>query len=405
MPTFKYRARLPDGRTQAGMIEADTAAVAQEALDERGVQTLLIEPFTGAEAATSGVLDLLNPISAKELVIVSRTLSVMVSASLPIPDALRNIARQTRNPRLKKVVFAVATELEGGARLSDALERYPHVFSNFFVNMVRSGETTGQLSEVLEYLADQQEKDYDLTAKITGAMIYPAFIVGSMAVMGFIMMTFVVPKLVGILKEAGVALPLSTRILIATSGFFEHFWWLIILLTVGSVVGAHFFVKTPGGRYAWDTVKLRIPVFGKLFQSVYVVRFSRSLSTLVKGGVDIVSSLEVVSGVMGNEVWKRLVMDTIREVNDGNSIVTALERSKFVPAMMTQMLAVGESTGRTTEILGRLSSFFTREIDNTVANLVALIEPIVIIVLGIGVGGMVSAILLPLYQLSSGAGT
>lgn len=405
MPTFKYRARLPDGRIQAGMIEAENSDAAQQALDERSLETVLIEPYTGGggAAAKEGFLDFFNKPTVKDLVIVTRTLSVMVSAAIPITESIRNIARQTQNPQLKRILVDIANEVEGGARFSDALERYPKVFSGFFINMVRSGETSGQFAEVLEYLADQQEKDYDLTSKIKGAMIYPAFILSAMLVVGFIMMTFVVPKLVGILKEANVELPISTRVLIAISGVFENYWWLILILAVGAVVGARFFVTTPGGRLAWDTIKLRLPVFGRLFQGVYVVRFSRSLSTLVKGGVDMVSALEIVSGVMENEVWKRLVLETIREVNDGNSITTALERSRVVPTMMVQMLAVGESTGRTNEILLRLSSFFSRDVDNVVANLVALIEPIILILLGVSVGGLVSAILLPLYQLSSGA--
>ncbi|MEK7116337.1 MAG: type II secretion system F family protein, partial [Patescibacteria group bacterium] len=399
MLTFKYRARLPDGRTQAGVIEAENIETAQAALDDRNLQTLLIEPYApSAVDTTAGILDLLNTISPKDIVIVTRTLSVMVSASVPITEAVRNIARQTHNQKLKRILLDVASEIEGGARLSDALERFPKVFSGFFVNMVRSGETSGQLSEVLEYLADQQEKDYDLTSKIRGAMIYPAFILSAMLVVGFIMMTFVVPKLVGILKEANVELPISTRVLIAISNVFEHYWWIIILLSLGTAFWIRFFISTPGGRFTWDTLKLRLPVFGRLFQGVYVVRFSRSLSTLVKGGVDMVTALEIVSGVMGNEVWKRLVQSTIREVNDGNSITTALERSRVVPTMMIQMLAVGESTGRTNDILLRLSSFFSREVDNVVANLVALIEPLILILLGVAVGGMVSAILLPLYQ-------
>lgn len=402
MPTFKYRARLPDGRLQAGMIEADDMGSAQFALEERSLQILLIEPHKDIPVATRSAFAVFNSIKPKDLVIVSRTLSVMVSASVPLTESVNNIARQTQNPRLRAVLIDIAREVEGGARLSDALERHPDVFSQFFINMVRSGETSGQLDQVLEYLADQQEKDYDLSSKIRGAMIYPSFIVGAMFVVGFVMMSFVVPKLVSVLTEANVTLPLSTRILIAVSNFFAAYWWLVIILAVGGVVGYRVFVRTPGGRYLRDMILLRLPVFGKLFQSVYVVRFSRSFSTLVKGGVDTVSALDVVAGVMGNEVWKELVKETIREVNDGNSITTALERSAFVPTMMIQMLAVGESTGRTNDILNRLGSFFSREVDNTVANLVALIEPLVLIFLGIGVGGLVSAILLPLYQLSSG---
>jgi type IV pilus assembly protein PilC len=268
--------------------------------------------------------------------------------------------------------------------------------------MVRSGESTGQLDQVLEYLADQQEKDYDLSAKIKGAMIYPSFIVGAMVVVGFVMMAFVVPKLVAVLTDASVKLPWTTLALIATSNVFAAYWWLILILAGVAAIAIRTFVKTPAGKFIADQFLLEIPVFGTLLRDVYVVRFSRSFSTLIKGGVDTVSALDVVAGVMENEVWKQLVKETIREVNDGNSITTALQRSKYVPAMMIQMLAVGESTGRTGDILLRVSSFFSREVDNMVGNLVALIEPLVLIVLGLGVGVLVSAIMLPLYSLSSG---
>ncbi len=404
MPQYKYRARTSDARITAGLIEATNEEEAQLALAERNLQPLTLEPYKGIDVVQKRALGFLNRVTAKDLVVLSRTLSVMVSASVPIPEAVRDIAKQTQNPSLRSVMLDVANEIEGGARLSDGLERHPNVFSSFFINMVRSGETTGQLSEVLAYLADQQEKDYDLLAKIKGAMIYPAFIIGTMGAMGFVMMTFVVPKLVSVLKEANVPLPITTRMLIATSGFMQSYWWLIILMAIASTIGFRAWIATPSGRYAWDTVKIRVPGFGSLFQRVYVVRFARSLSTLVKGGVDVVSALEIVASVIGNEVWKRMVHEAIQEVNDGNSMVTAFQRHTFVPAMMNQMIAVGEGTGRTQEILLRVSDFYSREIDNQVSNLTKLIEPIVIIILGIGVGILVSAILLPLYQLSSGTG-
>mgnify|MGYP001609915288 CR=1 FL=1 len=343
----------------------------------------------------------LNRINKRELVVVARTLSVMVSASVPLVDAVRNIARQTENPRLRNLLAQVAADVESGGRLSDAMDIYGKVFGDFFINMVRSGETSGQLASVLEYLADQMEKDYDLNAKVKGAMIYPAFIMSGLFVVAFIMMSFVIPKLTAILEEADVALPLSTRILITVSGAFENYWWLILIFmaVIAGVIRA--WLSTPGGRYLWDLMKMRIPIFGGLLQRIYVVRFARSLSTLNKGGVDTVSSLEIVAGVMGNAAWKHLVFLTIQELNEGNSMVTAMMREKYVPSMMVQMLGVGEDTGRIQEVLERLSSFFSREIDNTVANLVSLIEPAVMILLGVGVGVMVSAILLPLYSLSS----
>jgi type II secretory pathway component PulF len=253
---------------------------------------------------------------------------------------------------------------------------------------------------VLEYLADQQEKDFDLSSKLKGAMIYPSFIMSAMFVVGFVMMSFVVPKLTAVLLESGVALPLATRMLIAVSGFFASYWWLVLILMIGAGVGIKMFIGTPSGRYLWHSILLRIPVFGKLFQRIYVVRFSRSLATLIKGGVDMVGALEIVAGVMDNEVWKQLVYETIREVNDGNALTTVFERNKLVPTMMVQMLSVGESTGQTQTILLRLASFYAREVDNLVSNLVAMIEPLILIILGLGVGVLVSAILMPMYNMS-----
>ncbi len=395
---------MSDGRMSAGLIETVSIDEAKQALEERSMEVLLIEENKGFAAAEERAISFLNRVSAKDLVIVTRTISTMVSASVPLSDALRNISRQTENVRLQRVLVDLANEVEGGSRFSDALEKHGDVFSGFFINMVRSGETTGQLGEVLEYLADQQEKDYDLTSKIKGAMIYPAFIIGTMGVMGFIMMTFVVPKLVAVLATANVPLPWTTRALIAVSGFMASYWWLLILIGIAVFIGYRVWSVTPAGRLTIDRLKIYVPGFGTMFRQVYAVRFARSLSTLTKGGVDMVNALEIVSSVIGNELWKKVVHETIQEVNDGNSIVTAFQRYKFVPTLMIQMMSVGEATGRTQEILARVSSFYSREIDNQVANLTKLIEPIVLIILGLGVGVLVSAILLPLYSLSSGTG-
>ena len=405
MPSFKYRARTPDGKIQAGLIEAENEEQAQLAIEDRGMELLVLEVQKFAGIGRTNInLPFLNRITQKDIVVAVRSLAVMVSAAVPLPEAIRNIARQSSNPRMQKVMLSVASEVESGARLSDAFENHSDVFSQFFINMIRSGETSGQLADVLEYLADQQEKDFDLMSKFKGAMIYPAFIIGAMIIVGFVMMTFVVPKLVQVLQEAGAELPISTRMLIFVSNVFVNYWWLIIGVVVAGAIGFKFWVKTPSGRYQFDWILMHIPIFGKLFQEIYVVRFTRSLATLIKGGVDLVEALQIVAHVVGNEVWKIMVFETIQEVNDGNSIVTAFQRYKVVPTMMTQMMSIGEGTGRTQDILNRVSDFYAREIDNMIGNLTKLIEPLVLIVLGLGVGVMVSAIMIPLYTLSGSAG-
>lgn len=399
MPAYKYRVRTTEGLIQAGLVDAPTQTDAADALTERGFEVLILEPHSSSTA--KGKMNVFNKIKAKDIVVVSRTLSVMISASVPLVDALKNIAEQTENPALREIMRDIASEVETGSRLSDAFERHPKVFGGFFVNMIRSGETSGQLEGVLEYLADQQEKDYDLTSRIKGAFVYPAFILTTLLGVGFMMMTFVIPNLTKILEESGVELPISTRILIAVSGFFQAYWVLIIIAAIGFVMILQMFIRTPYGRLKWDDLKLRLPIFGKMYQNMYVVRFSRSLATLIQGGVDQVTALEIVAGIVGNQVWKKIVFDTIKEVNEGNSMTTAFVKHKGIPSMMIQMLAVGEDTGKLQEVLNRVADFFRRELDNTVRNLVTLIEPIVMILLGLAVGVMVSAILLPLYNMSS----
>lgn len=399
MPAFKYRVRTTEGLIQAGLVDAPTQADATDALTERGFEVLILEPYTSNPVKQS--FSFLNRIKPKDIVVISRTLSVMISASVPLVDALKNIAAQTANPALREIMKDIASEVETGSRLSDAFERHPKTFGGFFVNMIRSGETSGQLEGTLEYLADQQEKDYDLTSRIKGAFIYPGFILSALLGVGFMMMTFVIPNLTKILEEANIELPITTKILIATSAVFQKYWILMIFGMIGLVMAFQMFVRTPYGKLQWDGLKLKLPIFGKIFQNMYVVRFSRSLATLIQGGVDQVTALEIVAGIVGNQVWKRMVFDTIREVNEGNSMTTAFVRNKGVPSMMIQMLAVGEDTGKLQEVLNRVADFFRRELDNTVRNLVTLIEPVVMILLGLAVGVMVSAILLPLYNMSS----
>jgi type II secretory pathway component PulF len=291
--------------------------------------------------------------------------------------------------------------VEGGAKLSAALGRHPDAFDDFFVNIIRSGETSGKLDEVLNYLADQQERDYDLIAKIRGAMIYPIFIVSGLVIVGTLMMIFVIPQLTAVLEETGTTLPIATRILIGTSHFLVNFWWLMLIIVFGLVFAFRVLVKTKQGRYYLDSFKLRVPVFGKLFQEIILVRFTRSLHTLTTGGVSLTKSLEIVSVVVDNVVYKELIKETSREVEDGNPIATVFLRSKEVPIMVSQMLNLGEKTGRLDEILDKLANFYSREVSNMVANLVTILEPLIMMLMGAAVAILVSAIILPMYSLAS----
>lgn len=395
---FEYKAKDKDNRLVKGMVEAESETAASEVLREKG---LIIIALTERKGGWTAGLQFLNRVKAKDLVIFSRQLSVLIASTVPIVQALRVLVKQTENVVLQSIISEIADEVEGGVKLSSALGKHPKIFSNFFINMIKSGETSGRLDEVLNYLADQQEKDYDLMSKVRGAMIYPVFILSGLLVVGIVMMVFVVPKLTEMLRESGAELPLTTRLLIGTSDFMVDYWWALIIM-VGAFIGAVIlYKKTPVGKKQWDYLKLKIPIFGSLFQKIYLVRITRSLSTLLKGGITVSSSLNVVAEVVGNVIYKDLVLKTVKEVEDGNSITVLFSQSRVVPQMMSQMLSIGEQTGKLDQILEKLAAFYSREIDNLVRNLVTLIEPMIMILMGVAVGMMVSAIILPMYKLAS----
>jgi len=397
MSLYDYRAKDLEGQTIEGAVEAASEQAALDELSERNLTPVFLQERT-QKSVWQVSLKFLNRINAKDLVVFSRQLAVMVAATVPLVQSLRILTKQTQNETLKIIISEVGDEVEGGAKLSAAMSRYADVFSNFYVNMVRSGETSGRLDETLSYLADEAEKNYDLMSKIKGAMTYPAFILVGMVVVGFVMMTFVVPKLIVILEETSTTLPTSTKILIATSGFLERWWWLVILVLIAAVLGVRVASRQGVGRLIWHRLQLRLPILGKILQRIYLVRFTRSLASLMLGGVPLTRGLEVVAGIVGNEVYRDLITRTIHEVEEGNSISTLFLESSDMPAMVSQMLVVGEKTGRLEEILNRLGDFYSREVENNVQGLVTLIEPLIMVILGLAVGVMVAAIILPIYQ-------
>jgi len=399
MPFFNYKARDEEGEVVSGVVEAANEELALTLVKDEGLSPISIA--VRKVGITEINIDFMQRVKAKDVVVMSRQLAVMVDASLPLVEALKILVKQTPNPKLRGIISNVGDTVEGGGRLSDALSKYPKQFSVFYVSIIKSGETSGQLAEVLNYLADQLEKDHDLRSKITGAMIYPAFIMSGLFAVGFLMMIYVVPKMTDILKETGAELPLTTKILIFISDWLVVYWWLALLIIGGGIIAFRFALKWPQFRYGFDWLKLKAPIFGTLFQRIYVVRLTQSLSTLNAGKVPLVDSLEIIRDLVGNAVYAEMIDETIAQVRDGNSIATVFAKSNVVPDMLSQMLIVGEETGRIDDILKRVTHFYTREIDNLVANLVTLIEPIVMIAMGLAVGVMVSAIILPIYTLST----
>lgn len=399
MALFKYKAVNKEKRVLQGLVEANDLKAAEAILKEKEYAIISLKAKSGLGG--KGLSLSFGGIKPKDMVVFSRQFSVLISAGVALVQALQLLVEQTANPKLKQIVAEIAEEIDGGARLSDSLAKRPDVFTNFYVNVIRSGESSGKLDEVLNYLADELEKDYDLTSKIKGAMIYPAFVLCGLGGVGVVMMVFVVPKLTDVMAETGGELPMATKIMIAVSGFLTVYWWMALIMLVGLAVGFKFVRKVPAGKAIFDSVLLKLPVFGKLFQRIFLVRFTRSLQTLLVGGVNISKGLSISAEIVSNDVYQKLILATKKEVEDGNSISSVFLESKQVPIMVSQMMSIGEKTGRLDVILMRITDFYTREINNIVANLMTLMEPIIMVVLGIGVGMMVAAIIMPMYNMAS----
>jgi type IV pilus assembly protein PilC len=399
MALFQYKAVSSSGSVSKGVVDAPNLMAASELLEEKGLVVLQLNQ--GKKAGISINLNFLGGVKQRDVVIFSRQLAVMVAATVPIVPSLRILNAQMESPALKNIAKEMADDVDGGLQMSQAFAKHPEAFNRFFVAMIRSGETSGRLDEVLNYLADQMEKDYDLSSRIKGAMVYPAFIVTGLVVVGTIMMIFVIPKITALLIDSGVKLPFATRLLIAISSFMVNYWWVLLLLGVAGGATLRAYLKTKAGRIVWDNFKLYFPIFGMIVKKVIIVRMARSLSTLIRGGVTIGTALEITGEVVDNAFFQDILAKTIKEVQDGNSITTVMSESKVVPKIVSEMMAVGEKTGKLDDILERLAGFYDREVSALVASLTSLIEPIIMVVMGLGVALMVVAVMLPMFQLAN----
>ena len=397
---FDYRAKDQEGTVRKGVVEAESETQASDVLFRNGLTVMSIE--RGAEAFDLGrYIPFFKGVSRKELVLFSRQLSTLINARVPILQALDILVDQVSSGKLKEVIREMVSDIEGGKSLSETIARFPSVFSNLYINLIRSGELSGTLDKSLLYIADQQEKDYDLVSKLRGAMAYPIFIISAIFIVGALMFTFVLPQMLSVLQEAGAALPLTTRILMFFTNIFSKYWLLLILGFLGVIAGFVMYIRSSGGRIIWDAFKLKVPILGKLLQKLYMDRFSRNLSTLIAGGIPIVQALDTVAEIVGNSIYREIILEASKEVETGRSIGAVFASRKEMPKIVGQMIEVGEQTGELDVILGKLANFYGKEVENMIATMTNLLEPVIMILLGLAVAVMVAGILLPIYNVAS----
>jgi len=345
-------------------------------------------------------------VKLQDKAVMFRLLSVMLNAGLPLIKSLDTLGVQSeKNPKLSKVLFAMARSIEGGQSLSESMEEFPTVFSDADVGVIKAGEAGGQLNKTLKGVAVDLEKSASIASKIKGAMIYPTVIMGLLVMAMVLMMIMVVPQLTGLFTQSGIELPLPTRILIATSDIAINYWPYVLIGIAIFAVLFGMWQKTRSGRYIIDSIKLKIPIFGNLAQKGALSKFTRGLSGLLSSGVPIIKSIEIVGTANGNDVNKRRLMLTAEDMKRGIPMAENLSESKIFPKMLVNMIEVGEQTAQIENVTLKIAEFYDEEIETIVAALTKTMEPLIIVVIGVTVGGLVAAIMLPIMQLTEAAGT
>jgi type IV pilus assembly protein PilC len=397
MGTFTYTARAFNGDLRTATIEAQSRDDVINQLRKQRLSVVKIDDQASAKKAGGGRFS--KPIKMRDVVIFTRQFSTMINSGLPLVQALTILAEQTDNKSLAEVTKKVVFDVESGNTVADALSKHPKAFTNLYVNMVAAGEAGGILDTILMRLATFLEKNDALVRKVKGAMIYPAVIMTVAALCIIVLLLFVIPVFESMFASVGQALPLPTRIVIGASRFLKSYWWVVGAAAVGLFFLFKRYYASSSGKLVIDRLMLRMPVLGDVLRKSAVSRFTRTLGTLISSGVSILEGLEITAKTAGNRVIQDAIMQSRASIAGGDTIAQPLQKSKVFPPMVISMIAVGEQTGGLDEMLSKIADFYDEEVDAAVSNLLSLLEPIMIVFLGVVVGGMVVAMYLPIFDM------
>lgn len=400
MPKYIYTARSYQGESKGGELTAkDERSLVEQLKSENFFVTSLKVIDEGKTRPGINFLNRFVSVPLKEKMIFARNLSVMVASGVTVSRAVNNLSLQTQNKAFRKILLNIYNELQSGKQLSDGLAQYPGVFNELFVNMVRVGEAGGSLEEVLEIVANQLEKDNEILSQVRGAMIYPAVILTAMLGIGVIMLTYVLPKILGVFKDMKVELPPTTQAIIAMSDFFQAHGFLTALLFVGSLVSTKLFLQTEIGKKSLSFLTIHLPAIKNIIIKVNCARFARVYSSLLRSGVSSVDSLKIVSNTLSNYYFKRAMLDSVEKIQKGTNLSKIIAEYPIFPILVPQMLEVGEETGKTDTVLSKLADFYEKEVSQITKNMSSIIEPVLMILIGSAVGVFAVSMLQPMYSL------
>ncbi len=398
---FKYRAVDQNGAKKEGTIEALNQDVAISSLQRRGFTILGISD-TQKKGFFDREIGIFQKVSNKEVVMLSRQISTLFEAQVPALKVFNLLAAELDNALLQRKLIEIGNDLQSGSSISKALSKHDDVFSTFYVNMVKSGEESGKLDETFLFLADYLERNFELTAKAKNALIYPAFVIGTFVAVMILMLTTVIPRISNILVESGQEIPTYTKVVIAMStALTDYGLFVLIAAVIFGFFGIKYF-KTGGGKEVFAKFKISIPYVGSLYRKLYLSRLADNMNTMLASGIPMLKALEVTAGVVDNKVYQNILLKAAESVKGGKTVSESLGQFDEIPKIMIQMMKVGEETGQLGNILKTLSSFYRREVTSAVDTLVDLIEPAMIVMLGLGVGLLLASVLIPIYNVSTG---
>ena len=396
MPTFQYKARTREGESRTGTIETSSRDAALEFLHQNNLIVVALQ-----EKPRSSLLGYRfgTGVKQRDVVIFSRQIATLFEAHIPVIETLKTLMVESENPFMREALGKILDDVTGGLVLSQSLAKHSQIFSSFYVQLVRSGEESGKLQEVFTYLADYLERSYELSSKARNSLIYPAFVLTAFVGVLVVMLVTVIPRLISIFQETGQEIPFYTQAVIALALFLRE-WGVLLLLLLAAV---SFFLwrwsRLPAGKLFFHQLQISLPLFGVLYRKLFLARLTDNLRTLIVGGIPIIRALLITSEVVGNALYQKALAEAAEAVKSGNTISSAFERNPVIPPLVTQMLRIGEASGKVDFILGSVSRYYQREVDTALENLVSLIEPALIVFLGVGIGILVASVLVPLYNL------
>ena len=397
---FNYKAISTDGSKKEGTIEAVSIDVAIGSLQKRNLVLSDITPVEDKSFLERNI-SFFDRVTSKDIVILSRQMSTLFEAQVSALRVFELLSSQSEKPSVRRKLGEIASELQGGSTISDALAKHPEMFSPFYVNMVKSGEESGKLDQTLLYLADYLDRTHEVTSKVKGALVYPAFIVFTFFAVMILMFVVVIPKISIILTDSGQAIPIYTQVVLAVSNFFVSYGLFFLILLI---IGGFFlwrYSRTDAGKYAFDRLKISIPAINVLYRKLYLSRIADNMNVMLISGIPIVRGLDLTSKIVENKVYEDLLLQAVTDVKTGSSISDALMKSKEIPGIFIAMVKIGEETGQLGNILKTLANFYRREVVNAIDTVVGLIEPVMIVFLGFGVAFLLAAVLVPIYNISS----